>query len=124
MANAHRRAGLLYVRIDGTQYDARGNWTYNVGAPKREAIVGADGVHGYREMPQTPYIEGEVTDSRTLDLDALVRLEDVTVTLELANGKTVVLRNAWYAADGTVGTEQGNVQIRFEGLSAEETGGG
>lgn len=124
MASAHRRAGVLFVRIDGTQYDARGNWTYNLGAPKREAIVGADGVHGFKEMPQTPFIEGEVTDARSLDLEALVTASEVTATLELANGKTVLLRDGWYAADGTVGTEQGNVQVRIEGLSAEETSGG
>ena len=116
-----RRAGTLYVRIDGAQRDAIGNWTYNLGSPKREAIVGADRVHGYREMPQVPYIEGEITDESALSLAALQNLTDATVTLELANGKLICLRDAWYAADGTVGTEQGNVQVRFEGRSAEES---
>lgn len=120
MANTNRRAGVLYLRIDGVQYDARGSYTYSLGPPKREAIVGADGVHGYREMPQVPYVEGEITDARDLDLAALQALTESTLTLELASGKSVVLRDAWYAADGTVGTEQGNVQVRFEGLSAEE----
>ena len=82
--------------------------------------MGADGVHGYKEMPQVPYIEGEITDARGLDLAALQALTESTVTLELANGKTVVLRDAWYAADGTVTTETGAVQCRMEGLFAEE----
>ena len=120
MANANRRAGVLYLRIDGVQYDARGSYTYSLGPPKREAIVGADGVHGYREMPQVPYVEGEITDARDLDVAALQGLTESTLTLELASGKSVVLRDAWYAADGTVTTEQGAVQVRFEGLSAEE----
>lgn len=120
MANANRRAGVLYLRIDGVQYDARGSYTYSLGPPKREAIVGADGVHGYREMPQVPYVEGEITDARDLDVAALQGLTESTLTLELASGKSVVLREAWYAADGTVTTEQGAVQVRFEGLSAEE----
>ena len=120
MANRNRRAGVLYLRIDGTQYDARGSYTYSLGPPKREAIVGADGVHGYREMPQVPYVEGEITDARDLDVAALQGLTESTLTLELASGKSVVLRDAWYAADGTVTTEQGAVQVRFEGLSAEE----
>ena len=120
MANANRRSGVLYLRIDGVQYDARGSYTYSLGPPKREAIVGADGVHGYREMPQVPYVEGEITDARDLDVAALQGLTESTLTLELASGKSVVLRDAWYAADGTVTTEQGAVQVRFEGLSAEE----
>ena len=110
----------MLLRIDGTQYDARGSFTYSLGPPKREAIVGPDGVHGYKEMPQVPYIEGEIVDARDLDLAALQGVTEATVTLELATGKSVVLRDAWYAADGTVGTEDANVQVRFEGLSAEE----
>ena len=120
MANTNRRSGTIYLKIDGTQYDARGSYTYSLGPPKREAIVGPDGVHGYKEMPQVPYVEGEIVDARDLDLAALQGLTESTVTLELATGKTVVLRDAWYAADGTVGTEDANVQVRFEGLSAEE----
>jgi len=42
------------------------------------------------------------------------------VTLQVANGKTIVLRNAWFAGEGTVQTEEGNIAVRFEGLSATE----
>lgn len=117
----NRVSGLLYVRVDGVQRNAIGNWTYNLGSPKREAVVGMDRVHGYKEMPQVAFIEGEITDQKDLDLAALQALEDATLTLELANGKTIVLRDAWYAADGDVGTENANIQVRFEGLSAEES---
>ena len=72
------------------------------------------------ESPQPAFIEGEIRDSVDLDVAQLADLDDTTITLELANGKTIVLRNAWYVAEGTVGTEQANVQIRFEGRSAEE----
>lgn len=116
----NRLAGLLEVQVNGTLLQAKGNWTYNLGANKREAIVGSDKVHGFKEMPQVPYIEGEVTDASSLDVEELLRTDDATITLKLANGKVIVLRNAWYAADGTVGTEEANIQIRFEGLGAEE----
>lgn len=117
---SNRLAGLLEVQVNGTLLQAKGNWTYNLGANKREAIVGADRVHGYKELPQAPYIEGEVTDASDLDVEALLRTDDATITLKLANGKVVVLRNAWYAADGNIQTEEANIQIRFEGKSAEE----
>jgi len=117
---SNRLAGVLYLRIDGVQRNVVGNFTYNLGAPKRTAKVGADGVHGFKEMPQAPYIEGEITDQSDLVLADLLNVIDGTITLELANGKSVVQRNSWYAADGNVGTEEANVQIRFEGLSSEE----
>ncbi len=120
MTQPNRRSGMIYFKIDARQYAAKGSFTYNLGAAKREAIIGADAVHGYKETPQAPFIEGEITDAADIDVGALLTLDGVTVTLELANGKTVVLRDAWYAGDGNVGTEEANIQIRFEGLGAEE----
>ena len=115
-----RVAGIIYIKVDGVQYDAKGEFTYNIGSPLREAVVGSDGVHGFSETPQTPFIEGEITDRASLDLAKLTNIEDATVTLELANGKVIALREAWYAADGNVGTGQANITTRFEGIKCEE----
>lgn len=118
--NTNRRAGTIFFKADSTQYDAKGSFTYNLGADKREAIVGADKVHGFKETKQVAFIEGEITDRADLDVQKLLELDDVTVTLELANGKTILLRNAWFAGDGNIGTEEANIAVRFEGQSAEE----
>lgn len=117
---SQRRGGIIQIQIDGSVLDAKGGFTYNLGKPKREAIIGADVVHGYKETVQVAFIEGEITDRDTLDLAALLGLTDNQITLALANGKTIVLRHAWCAADGTGNTEEGNIQVRFEGLDAEE----
>jgi len=117
---AERRGGIIFIKINGVQMDAKGNFTYNLGRGKRDAIVGSDGVHGFKEMPQVPFIEGEITDKNSLALDALLATQDATITLELANEKVIVLRKAWYAGEGTGNTEEGNVAVRFEGLSGEE----
>ena len=116
----NRIGGTAYLRINGVQRKMVGNWTYNIGNSKREAVIGPDGVHGYKEMPQAPFAEGEITDQSDLDLADFQGLEDVTLTLELANGKTVVINNAWYASDGNASTEEGKIPVRFEGLSGEE----
>lgn len=117
---SNRRAGILEVKVNGIIYDVKGNYTFNLGAPKREAIIGQDRVHGYKELPQVPFIEGEITDSSELDIAALLRTDNATITLSLANGKVIQLREAWYAGEGDVQTEEANIQIRFEGLDAEE----
>lgn len=113
-------AGLLELKVNGEIQNAKGNFTYNLGKMKKEAIVGADRVHGYKGTPQVPFIEGEITDRSDLNVEALVSIDNVTITLSLANGKVIVLKDAWYAADGDVGTEEANIQLRFEGMSAEE----
>lgn len=117
---SQRRAGLIQIQVNGEIYDAKGSWSYNLGRPKREAIVGADAIHGFKETPQVAYIEGEITDRGNLDLAKLCAVEDATVTLTLANGKVVSLRDAWWAGDGTVSTEEANIAARFEGAGAEE----
>ena len=115
-----RRGGTIFFSVDGERFDAKGNFSYNLGAPKRDTIHGADGVHGYKETIQAAFIEGEITDRGDLSLDRLVRMTGVTVTLELANGKVIVLRDAWFAGDGTGTTEEGAIQVRFEGPSPAE----
>lgn len=102
------------------QYEAKGAFTYNLGSPNRDAIVGHDGTHGFKELPQVAFLEGEFTDRGDLDLKTLQSIEDATITLELANGKNILFRNAWYASEGNVQTEEANIAVRFECMSAEE----
>lgn len=116
---SQRRGGIITVQVNGEKYDAKGEFTYNLGRPQRSAIVGADTVHGFSETPQVGFIEGEITDRSDLDLEALVTIEDATVTLALANGKVIALREAWYAGDGNVATQEGNITARFEGYGEE-----
>lgn len=115
-----RRAGLLQLQTSGEIQDAKGDFTWNLGVAKREAIIGADSVHGYKEMPQVAFIEGAITDRGTLDVKALAGGKDLTITLALANGKTIVLRNAWFASDGNVTSGEGEIAVRWEGRSAQE----
>lgn len=115
-----RRGGTIAVKIDGVVQLAKGSWSYNLGRAKREPIVGADGIHGYKESPQPAYIEGEITDRADLDLAALVDATASTVTLELANGKVIVLRDAAFTGDGTASSDEGAIAVRFDGSSADE----
>lgn len=117
---SQRRAGILYLKLNGQMLDAKGNFTYNPGVAKREAIIGADVIHGFKETPQVPFIEGEITDRGNLDVAALVSITGATVTIDLANGKVVSLTEAWFAGDGNIQTEEANIAVRFEGTDCEE----
>ena len=119
MAN-QRRAGLIQLQVNGEIYDAKGSFSYNLGRPKREAMPGSDGIHGYKETPQVAFIEGAITDRGTLDVAAVVSGRDLTVTLTLGNDKVIVLRDAWFAGEGTASTEDAEIAVRWEGASAEE----
>lgn len=114
MADKNRRAGLIWVQVDGRRLEAKGDFTIGAGQPLRNAIIGSDGVHGYTETAQVAYIEGATTDSADLDTVALRNATNLTVTLELNNGKTWVLEEAWYAGEGAMTTGESELPVRFE----------
>lgn len=118
MANK-RVGGIIEVKANGGVLAAKGAFTYNLGRHKRTTILGHDTAHGYTETPQTGFIEGATTDNAELSLENLVTMKDVTVTLTLANGKIIVLRDAIFTGDGTGNTEEGEIDIRFEGKAEE-----
>lgn len=115
----NRIGGILAVKVDGEMMYITGNVTYSLGKGLRAGVAGHDQVHGYTEVPQVPYIEGEFTFRPDVDLEAIQDISDATITCELANSKTVVLRKAWYASEGVGNSESGAVAFRFEGMSAE-----
>lgn len=116
----NRRAGTLTIQHNGQVMDAVGNFSYNLGQNIKTGLVGPDRVHGFKSLPQVPFIEGEIRDASDLDLESLVNLEDATLTLVLANGKKIMLTEAWYAAEGTGQTEEANIQYKFEGMDCQE----
>lgn len=115
-----RRGGIIQIQTDGTVIEVAGAWSYNLGGTTTEALVGPDGYHGFKEMPKAAFLEGDIRDSDDLDVAKLKSLRNVTVTLKVANGKTVVFRKSNAAGDWDQGTEEGTIAARFEGPPAEE----
>lgn len=114
-----RVGGIIEVKANGMVYSAKGAFTYNLGRHKRESVIGQDSVHGYKETPQPGFIEGATTDNADMSLEALVGLKDADVTLTLANGKIIALGEAYFTGDGTGNTEEGEIDVRFEGTAEE-----
>jgi len=115
-----RVGGKIEIKTNGDLLQAKGEFTYNLGVRKKTGVAGTSDVAGYSDETKIPFIEGAITDSATLDVKALREIDDASVTLVLANGKVIALRDAWEASDGDGTTGEGELQLRFEGLSAEE----
>lgn len=109
-----RAHGLINIKIDGDLIKAKGNFKYNLGHPKREAIIGVDGVHGYKETHTVPFVEGDITVDGGFALKDLLQITSATIILELKNGKVITFKEAWVNSEGTVEIEEGNLSIRFE----------
>lgn len=120
----NRVGGIIELTVAGEIQRAKGNFTYNHGRPIKEAVIGSDAAHGYKELPQIAFVEGEITNHKELNVETLLDRKDITVVLSQPNGKIFVLQDAWFAGEGSVQTEEGNIAVRFEGILGEETGVG
>ena len=114
-------AGFLEITINGNILNAIGNFTINLGQPKREFLTGPDRVHGYSEMPQAPKISGEIRDGSALNAtNEILNMVDATVVATVANGKKYMFERATYCADGNIETEEGKIQFEAGAMSAVE----
>jgi len=115
------RSGLLIVQANGNKFDLVGSFTLNLGQNKREGLIGPDGPHGHKAMPQFASIKGEVRDSSSLDVkNDVLNMEDATITAIVANDKTYMFEEAFYSGDGDIDTEEGKIQFEAQAISADE----
>ena len=116
MANS-RIGGVIFVKKNGVTVKAKGSWTIKLGTNKKEMVVGADGVHGHKEMPQACEISGIITDDSDYDVADLYNTVDATIQIDLANGKTFQCERAIFSGDGESTTEEGEITAEFQGFN-------
>jgi hypothetical protein len=112
--------GIAYIKVDGKQFLLRGNLKYGPADRERETVAGMDQVHGFKEMVKTPFVEMDLTDTAGLNVKKFQEMTDVSVVVELGNGKQFVLSNAWCVTAPEVDASEGQFTVRFEGLRGEE----
>lgn len=117
---SERRAGYTTLSINGESYDIVGDVTYNLGKPKREKLVGANGTQGYKEMPQVAFFECQVRTSSSFSRSDFADIVDATALLKHADGTSLMYQGSDYCAEGDGSTEEGTFQCRFEADAAEE----
>ena len=114
--NTNRVAGTCYLSVDGRRLARVGEFSYRPSNPTREAKVGADGYHGYKEKPTQGQIKAKLRDTGGTSVAQLGQMTNVTVMAELANGKTVIGRNMFVAGEPVAAdAEEAEIEITWEG---------
>lgn len=115
------RGGRLTLKVNGRAYPAAGEFKYGGGDDKRTALIGTNGVEGFTTEATVPFIEGEIFKGDAF-FDDISKIENATVTLELADGKVFSLYEAWTVNEkgGEAGSKEGKIQVRFEGMKKME----
>lgn len=111
----NRLAGVATITVGGTQYLLAAKLTYSASTVTRETLAGQDQIHGFKEMPIPCFISGTFRDGNNLRVEDFNQMTNVTISVALANGKTVVGRNMWTTGVQEVDTTEGTFEIRFEG---------
>lgn len=107
--------GPIQLIVDGESIDVGSDeFKFDPATPKREAVMGANGLIGHTEKGGMWMIEGKVHWFGQFDLAKVVNAKDITVSMPLATGQTVTLTGAVYTGDGTVGTDSGELAMKFE----------
>ena len=118
---AQKFAGIAFLTVGGLgQVALRGNFTVSPSPVERTMLAGQDGVHGFQELPRVPFIEGDLSLVPGLSLEMLDSEVDVQVTAQLANGHTYTLVGGVCKAALEANTRDGQVRVRWEGLTCEE----
>ena len=119
MAVANRLAGTATLTIDGVSFMIT-KTQYMCGKVTREALKGQDGIHGYSEMPQVPYIKGTFRDARFVSLTQINAITNSTAILVLANGKTIIGTNVFTSEAQEVDTVEGTFDVTFNAMQMDE----
>lgn len=120
MSDNKRIAGTAYFKADGEQFTLGGSMSYSVNEMTKTGVAGLSGVAGYTEASHVPYIEGEFFTTKEFATKKFEKMENATITLELANGTTVLLEQAWLSGDIAPDVAAGTCTLRFEGMRGKE----
>ena len=117
---SQRIGGVLAILVDGKQYEARGNFQVTGMTVKRTGVAGQDGVHGFIEEPIVPTIKGDWSIGNQLSLVALEAITNATAQVNLANGMSYILVDAWTVSAFVIDAHDGKVMVELEGMSLQE----
>ena len=110
---AGRVGGIIQVSVNGERLRAKGEFTVNEGVPTRTPVNGVDEPHGFMEEVQSPSLEGAITVGPGLTVAQMVRLENATVQVDLADGSSGVYRQAYYSGSGNLKTNEGEFEFKL-----------
>lgn len=114
MAN-QRTAGISYIKVDGEQLEVKGGVECPLSDLKRETIMGLSGPAGFKETALEPYTKLTAIFTPGFPIDKIKNGTDMTITSELANGKTYTLSGAYLRGETAVKGDEGEVELDFGG---------
>lgn len=112
-------AGRGTVRVDGVIYNCS-EIKPQPASDKAESVVGQGGVAGFKVSPVAPRLEVTVLMTADVKMDTIKKWRDVTVGVEMANGRQYTFEGAHILDPATHDNGNGTSDVAFEAMSCEE----
>jgi len=112
--------GRVRVSVSGNLLRSKSGAKLNIGGVERTPVDGDSGPHGFTEKTMVPFIECVISHTSDTDLEELKNMTDESITFETDTGKSYVLRNAWLENVIELAGGDGEVSLKFSGMSAEQ----
>ncbi|NDV11675.1 phage tail tube protein [Crenobacter caeni] len=109
-----KAAGTCYIKVDGDQLAVAGGVEVPLTAVEREAINTSAGVF-YSEKDLTPYVKLEAVIPKDFPREKITQSDDMTITVELANGSVYVLSGAFLINPAALKGDDGKAELEFNG---------
>ena len=111
--------GRVRVTAKGKLLRTKAGAKLNLGGVSRNTQKGDSGVLGFTEETMEPSIDCVVIHASDTDLEELKNMTDESVQFETDTGVTYVLRNAWVENTIELTAGEGEVPVKFVGITAE-----
>jgi hypothetical protein len=113
--------GVADVNFNGKVLLFRGDMTWSFQKGEKKGVVGRDSrVHGFTIDPKIPFIEGTYTYDGSVTTAELEQVTGATISVELGDGRQLVLRQAYVAGPIEAEGDDGKIKIKWEGQDGEE----
>lgn len=114
-----RIAGVCFIKVDGEQLEVKGGIECPLSETMKETQMGVNAPAGYSETAQRPYIKGSFFFNEDFPIEKVTTGSEMTITAELANGKTYVLSEAWLEGEVPVKNDDGTTDLEFSGIKGQ-----
>ena len=119
MATRGKKAGTLWVKVNGRQISAQGSMTCPFYTKPRTTQLDTNGkAVNYTEEPIAPYISGTfyTTGLTDDDIREISESDTLTVTAAFKDGASYTVSDGWLAGESEINLDEATVPLRFEGM--------
>lgn len=114
-----RIGGTIQFIINGVTFRAKSNYDVRFDGEQRESVMGQDGRHGHKTTQVPGMLSGTISVTDDVSIRDIIDVTNGTVELVGPNGASYICSDADYTGDRTYNTEEGELNIQFDGLIEE-----